>query len=184
MFICNVSLKNNILKKTGIIAISLLVIIVFAIVGFKFYKAISVVTVKDSVDNSILEVNTNNYTSILKDSYENIDKYVGKKLKFTGFIYRLYDFNENQFVLAREMIINTNEFNSNANHAVIVGFLSEYQDIKNYKDGAWVKVEGIIEKGNYHGNIPILKIKSITETNIPSDEFVYPPDGSYIESEI
>ena len=101
MFICNVSLKNNIFKKIGVAIIALIVAIVFIVVGIRFYKASSVVTVKDTVDNSTLEINSNNYTSILKDSHENVDKYVGKKIKFTGFVYRLFDFSENQFVLAR-----------------------------------------------------------------------------------
>jgi uncharacterized repeat protein (TIGR03943 family) len=178
MFICNVSLKNNILKKIGLILLVLLIIIVFIVVGFKFYKSISTVKVKDSIDNSTLEVNCNNYTSILKDSYENVDKYVGKKIKFSGFVYRLFDFKDNQFVLAREMIIDNN------NHAVVVGFLSECDDIRNFKTGSWVEVEGVIEKGNYHGNIPIIKIKSIKETTVPSDEYVYPPDDNYVSSEI
>lgn len=184
MFICNVSLKNNILKKVGIIGIILIVIIVFAVVGIKFYKAVAVVRVKDSVDNSTLEINSTNYTSILKDSHENIDKYVGKKVKFTGFIYRLYDFKDNQFVLAREMIIDDCKHNDHERHAVVVGFLSEYSDIKNFKEGSWIEAEGVLEKGNYHGDIPVLKIKVLKETNIPSDEYVYPPDGSYITSEL
>ena len=178
MFIYNISLKNNTIKKIGIVLLSLLVIIVFITVGFKFYKVASTVTVKDSINTSVLEINSLNYTSILKDSHENIDKYVGKKVKFTGFVYRLYDFNSNQFVLAREMIISSN------NHAVVVGFLSEYENINNFKDGSWVEIEGVIEKGCYHGDIPIIKIKNLKETNVPSDEYVYPPDGSYINSEV
>lgn len=178
MFICNVSLKNNSLKKVGITFIALLVILVFITVGLKFYKAVSTVTVKDSVDNSVLEINTLNYTSILKDAHENIDKYVGKKVKFIGFVYRLYDFNENQFVLAREMIMDDSK------HAVVVGFLSECNIANQFKMGSWVEIEGVIEKGNYHGDIPIIKIKDIKETSVPSDEYVYPPDGSYVNSEI
>lgn len=178
MFICNVKINNSILKKCGIVLIALIVLIVFIMVGFRFYKAISTVKVTDKVDNSRLDVTSNNYTSILKDSHENIDKYVGKKIKFCGFVYRLYDFNASQFVLAREMII------SSDNHAVVVGFLSETKDSCNYADGTWVEVEGVIEKGFYHGDIPIIKVKNIKEISIPNDEYVCPPDGSYISSEM
>lgn len=170
MFICNVKLNSSVAKKVGIISIVIIIAIVFILVGFRFFKAISVVRVKDELDNSRLEVNSTNYTSILKSSHENINKYIGKKIKFTGFIYRLYDFKENQFVLAREMII------SSDNHAVVVGFLSESTEACNFKDGAWVEIEGIIEKGNYHGDIPIIKVKNIKEVCVPSDEYVYPPD--------
>ena len=177
MFVCNVKMNSSVIKKIGIISIALIIVIVFILVGFKFFKAASVVRVKDEFDNSKLEVNSSNYTNILKDSHDNIDKYVGKKIKFTGFVYRLYDFNENQFVLGREMII------SSDNHAVVVGFLSNCDDACNFKDGAWVEVEGVIEKSNYHGDIPIIKVQSMKETTIPKDEFVYPPDDSYITSE-
>ena len=178
MFVCNVRLNNNVIKKIGIISIVLIIALVFIIVGIRFYKSASKFTVKDSVDNSRLEVNSNNYTDILKDSHDNIDKYIGKKIKFTGFVYRIFDFNEKQFVLAPEMII------SSDNHAVVVGFLSEYNNISKFKDGAWVEIEGVIEKGYYHGNIPVIKVENIKECNVPKDEFVYPPDNSYISSEI
>ena len=178
MFVCNVKMNSSVIKKIGIISIALIIVIVFILVGFKFFKAASVVRVKDEFDNSKLEVNSSNYTNILKDSHDNIDKYVGKKIKFTGFIYRLYDFNENQFVLGREMII------SSDNHAVVVGFLSVCDEACNFKDGAWVEAEGIIEKGNYHGDIPVIKVKSMKEVNVPKDEYVYPPNDSYITSEI
>ena len=178
MFVCNVKLNSSIVKKIGIISIVIVIAIVFILVGFRFYKAASVVRVKDEFDNSNLEVNSNNYTNILKDSHENISKYVGKKIKFTGFVYRLYDFNENQFVLGREMVI------SSDNHGVVVGFLSECKEARNFKDGTWVEAEGVIEKGNYHGEIPVIIVKSLKEVCVPNDEFVYPPDDSFVNSEI
>ena len=51
---------------------------------------------------------------------------------------------------------------------------------KQKQNGAWVEVEGTIVKGSYHGDIPVIKIENIVETNVPNDEFVYPPDGSYV----
>lgn len=177
MFVCNVKMSGGIFKKIGIAIIALIIIAVFIIVGFRFYNATSKVVVRDTFDFSKLEVTSNNYTNILKDSHENIDKYVGKKIKFTGFVYRLYDFNENQFVLAREMII------SSDNHAVVVGFLSECDGASQFKDGSWIEADGIIEKGYYHGDIPVIKINNIKETDIPKDEFVYPPEDDYVYSE-
>lgn len=35
-------------------------------------------------------------------------------------------------------------------------------------------------KGDYHGDMPIVKITNINKTNKPNDEYVYPPDESYI----
>ncbi len=177
MFVCNVKISSGWFKKIGITIVVLILVLVFIVVGYKFYDSTSKVKVNDEVDTSYVEINANNYTDILKDSHENIDKYIGKEVKFTGFVYRLFDFNETQFVLARQMII------SSDNQAVVVGFLSECDNAKDFIDGAWVEAEGIIEKGNYHGDIPVIKIKNIKETTVPKDEYVYPPSDSYINSE-
>ena len=59
---------------------------------------------------------------------------------------------------------------------VIVGFLCESSEVKDFSDSCWVEIEGEIIKGDYHGEIPIIKITTIKEIATPSDEFVYPPD--------
>ena len=45
---------------------------------------------------------------------------------------------------------------------------------------AKVGIEGTITKGEYHGEIPVIEIEKIKETKTPSDEYVYPPDESYV----
>ena len=80
---------------------------------------------------------------------------VGKKINFTGYVYRVIDLEDNQFVLARNMYI------SDKLEYVIVGFLCEYDDLKNFKDGTWVNVTGEIVKGDYHGDMPIVKVFEI-----------------------
>ena len=64
--------------------------------------------------------------------------------------------------------------------SVIVGFLCECENSKDFEDNAWVEITGEIFKGNYHGDMPIVKITQINRTNKPNDEYVYPPDESYI----
>ena len=56
-------------------------------------------------NNKILEINSNNFTTFLKNCNENIDSYVGKTIHISGFVYRLSDFSQNQFVVARLMPI-------------------------------------------------------------------------------
>ena len=96
------------------------------------------------------------------------------KIKFIGYVYRVFDFTDSQFVLARNMIINSE------NQAVVVGFLCDYENAKNLKNNSWVEITGTITKGNYHGDIPIVEINEINYVDSPSDEFVYPPDENYI----
>ena len=63
---------------------------------------------------------------------------------------------------------------------VVVGFLCEYNKAKEFSDNSWVEITGEIIKGDYHGDMPIIKITEIKNTNKPNDELVYPPDDSYI----
>ena len=90
----------------------------------------------------------------------------------------MFDFDNTQFVLARDMIIDSQ------NNTLIVGFLCDCDDASNFTDNSWVEIQGTIQKGNYHGEIPIIQIISITEITKPQNEFVYPPDSSYIPTSI
>lgn len=131
--------------------------------------------INDSIKlEPVKEIKSSNYSNILKEVHENLDKHIGQKIRFTGFVYRLYDFEENQFVLARQMIVSSDY------QAVVVGFLCEMTNANKYQDGCWVEIEGEITKGDYHGEIPVIKIESIKEAKTPSDEYVYPPDNTYV----
>lgn len=125
--------------------------------------------------NEFSQISPKNYTNILKAVHENIDSYVGKKISFTGYVYRVLDLNDNQFVLARDMIINSNS------QTVVVGFLCECSDAESFTNNTWVQLSGVIYKGDYHGDMPIIKVTDIKVVNKPSqEEYVYPPDDSYI----
>lgn len=125
--------------------------------------------------SGVSQISPKNYTNILKSVHENIDSYVGKKICFTGYVYRVLDLQDNQFVLARDMIVSSNS------QSVVVGFLCEYDNAKDFTDNSWVQVTGEIFKGDYHGDMPIIKITDIKSVDKPSqEEYVYPPDDSYI----
>lgn len=174
MFIYNVKVSGSLLFKIFFIIVTIVILTVFSVCCYNlFTSAKNNVNVADN-SSSVIELTTQNYTNILKDSHEHIDDYVGKSYKFSGYIYRAYDFTDKQFVLARDMVISS-DFQT-----LIVGFLSEYKDIKNYPDNTWVEVTGTIKKVNYHGDMPELQITSLKEIDKPNDEYVYPPDESYL----
>lgn len=124
--------------------------------------------------NQYCEIDSNNYTNVLKAVHDNLEEYIGKKIKFSGYVYRMYDFTENQFVLARDMVI------SSDHQTVVVGFLSTSNEIKNYENGTWIAIEGTITKGDYHGEMPVIQVQTIQKIEKPSDEYVYPPDDSFV----
>ena len=174
MFIYNLKIDGNKLGKIflgillGIIII-ITAIVVYRILGNNFFK-----TNDDTNSVKVQELTVSNYTNVLKTVHDNIDDYVGMRVSFSGYIHRMVDFKENQFVLARDMVISSDL------QTVIVGFLCECDDIKQYADKTWIQIEGEIIKGDYHGDIPILKITKIQKIDKPSDEYVYPPDAAFV----
>lgn len=99
-----------------------------------------------------------------------------KRYLLFGYVYRINYLGKNQFVLARNMIINS------ASQSVVVGFLSEYEKINDIDNLSWVKVTGTIEKGNLGGEIPVIKVTKLELTDKPKEEFVYPPDDTYVQT--
>ena len=177
MFIYNIKLKSKILYRILLIIVIASVLFLCGIVAYRLYKA--TIKVDDNINNNeYIEITNENYSTILKSVHENIDTYVGKRIKFSGFIYRVYDIDDNQFVLARNMLIDSN------NQTVVVGFLCTCNNADDYKNYTWVEIDGKITKGNYHGDMPILQIENIKKIEKPNNEYVYLPDKTYIPTSI
>lgn len=150
------NLKINIKKMSYVSLIAIIILLVILLI-FLFNE------------NTTIHMNNKNYTQILLDSHTNISKFIGKKIVTTGYIFRANDFQTNNFVVARDMIID----NSNSN---IVGFLCDYSNASDFENNVWVEVHGQIILGNYYGPIPIIKINTIKKITTPEDTFVYPPN--------
>ena len=180
MFIFNFKVDGNKFSKVLFIIMILIIIVIF---GFGVYNIFfkdktnnNLVKVSDEIKSKeVFEITPSNYTNILKAVNEKVDDYVGCKIHFTGYVYRLLHFHDNQFVLARDMVVSNNE-----DQALVVGFLSTYENAKDFEDGTWVDVVGEITKGDFNGDIAIVKVTSMNKVDKPEDEFVSPPDDTYI----
>ena len=175
MFIFNFKINGNRTAKIfmGCLCVIILILTIFIcyrVIFNNFFKTNDSYLPKDTV----YDISASNYTNVLQQVHNDINTYVGQKIHFIGYVYRLYDFNEEQFVIARNMIVSS-DFQT-----VVVGFLCHSDVAKNYEDGTWVEIEGIITKGDYYGEMPIIEIENIKEVNVPNDEYVYPPDDSFV----
>jgi len=178
MFVYNLKVNGNVIFRTVIISIIIVSLIIFSLSVYNFYYK-SKFVINDSLPpNSAREIEANEYTNILKQVYDDVDTYVGQSINFTGYVYKLYDLKDNEFVLARDMVINS-DFQS-----VVVGFLCSYDKAQELKEGTWVNVTGEIIKGYYHNEIPVIDINKIEETSKPEEEYVYPPDNTYIPTSV
>lgn len=167
MFILNFKVNGKKIWKFVLIILIVLIVSLLIFVGLKIFSS-----AKNNINlnnTDALEISSEEYTNFLKDSHENIQNYVGKKIKITGYVYRLPDFSSNEFVVARTMVID------NSSGAVVVGMLAECNEATKYETGSWIEATGTIELGNYNGEIPILEISNINTTTAPQDEFVYLP---------
>ena len=85
----------------------------------------------------------------------------------SGFVFTMPDFKDNYFVCARNMILSGNE--------KVVGFLCNYEKAYELLESEWVEVTGIIEKGFYQTDMPVIKVKTIKKITAPQNSFVNPP---------
>ena len=176
MFIFNVKVNGNKLGKALLAILIIIILIVTGIVCYNLFTKSRFKTNDAYNKNVVYELSPQNYANVLQTVHNNIDDYVGQKINFSGYIYRIFDFTEKQFVLARDMIVSS-DFQT-----VVVGFLCECNDAKTYKDNEWVELEGEIVKGDYHGDMPIIKVTYINRIDIPNEEIVYPPDSSFVQT--
>jgi len=175
MFVCNFKINGSKVFKYFFTGIVLLIIVIVIIVSFKIFNGANNASNSSCMPQGrVCKISTKNYTNVLKSVHDNIDEYVGIKINFVGYIYRVYDLNDNQFILSRNMIISS-DF-----QYVVVGFLCEYENAKEFENDSWVELTGEITKGNYHGDMPIIKVTEIKKVDKPNEEYVYPPDESYI----
>ena len=175
MFVYNFKINDNFIFKiilTFIILISVIILIISSLNLFKNTKY--EITANTLNTNKRLIVDNNNYTNILKEVYNNINSYIGYEINFSGYVYRTQNMKSNEFVLARDMLINSD------NQSVVVGFLCTSDNAKNYQNGTWVNISGNIIKGYYHDQIPVIEVSKIKKTKAPENAFVYPPDMSNI----
>ena len=171
MFICNFKINY---KKIFKIILILLFIASFIMIGVSIYRTFIKNANIAATANDVYTIDASNYTNILKSVHDDIDTYIGQKIHFTGYVYRVYDLQSTEFVLARDMLISSDY------QSLVVGFLCHYDKASSLKDGTWVDIVGEIKKGYYHGDIPIIDITEIKETTKPADSYVYPPDDYYI----
>ena len=100
MFICNFKVNGSKIFKYFFTGIVLLIIAILIFVSIKlFVGAKNEKNVSSCVPQSNISViSTKNYTNVLKTVHENIDTYVGIKINFTGYVYRVADLTDTQFL--------------------------------------------------------------------------------------
>lgn len=182
MFVFNLNFNKSKIFKIIIIllifiAISLLIVSIYNI-SKEIISSQDKNYISDSIINDVAILTPENYTNVLKEVHEDLNTYIGQKISFTGYVYRVPDISENQFILARDMVINSR------NQTVVVGFLCKYDNASSLENNSWINITGTIEKGHFYGDIPCIKIENLEIVNKPEDYLVYPPDENYVPTAV
>lgn len=81
MFIYNVSINKTKIVKWLFAFIAIILICLFLYSAFRIYKESQTQTCQPELD--VIELTNANYTNVLKEVHDNLDKYIGKKIKFS-----------------------------------------------------------------------------------------------------
>lgn len=177
MFISTLKINKNFLIKLSVCLISFLFVFLLILLFIKLRNN-SNESIKSNISNTssklntsnILKIDTENYTTFLNDCHENIANYIDKKISISGYVYRMNDFKDNQFVVARTMLINDSK------NSVVVGILCDYDKAINYADYDWIELTGTIKEGYYNGKLHCINVEKINK--------IKPPENSYVKEPI
>ena len=161
MFVLNLKLS---VKKIIIACLSISLLSAMTIEYFANKKLESASEAMSNDSKYDFTLTDENYLNILKTVHENIDENVGKTIKITGFVFRMPDFDENTFVCGKNIIYNNEES--------VDGFMCNSPDAKTLLDNEWIQITGIVEKGTYVTDMPIIKVGSIKKVKAPENTFI------------
>ena len=97
-----------------------------------------------------------NFVQWTQELNDNVDKYVGKKISVSGFVFKVKGFTQNEFVPARLMMVCC------AADLQPIGLLAQYDKTSELKQDTWFCVTGKIVKGEFNGQkVPIISVDSV-----------------------
>ena len=153
MFVLNIRMDY---KKIIILCIILGIFLAGIIELFSKHDYIEVNSNIDSFDYVITE---ENFISTLSLLHDNIDKNLGKRIKLSGFVYTLPDFNDDFFICGRYTV--------DEDETKVAGYMCNFDKSISLLENEWVEI-----KGNYNGEIPVINVDKITKIIAPANMYV------------
>ena len=74
------------------------------------------------------------------------------------------DFNDDFFICGR--------YTTDENETKVAGYMCNYDKSISLEENEWIEIEGSIIKGNYNGEIPVIKVDKITKIIAPANTYV------------
>jgi putative membrane protein len=119
--------------------------------------------------SGLVKVTEDNFTIVNNETYLFPELYAGKEISMLGFVYKEPGMKPDQFALGRYVITCCSA------DASFAGFLCEYQNASDFKEGNWLTIRGTIQVGQYNGsNIPVIVISTFNKADqAPENPYIY-----------
>lgn len=121
------------------------------------------------VNADLIEIGDEDYGIFYLDALDNQDRYDGKRVSFTGMVYKNSLFQRNDFVPGRRVMTCC------ADDIAFLGFLCKSREAKRLSNRQWVKVTGTMKyeyRREYKGPGPVLMAESVVLTEKPEPEIL------------
>lgn len=122
------------------------------------------------MDADIIEIDDIDYGIWYVDMMDNLEDYVGKKVKFKGQVLKSRDLNAGFFVPGRMAMTCC------ADDTQFIGYVCKNPNAKRLRMGSWVEVTATVKQEYmevYGDEGPVLYAETITPTEKPEQELVY-----------
>ncbi len=122
------------------------------------------------MDAEIIEIDDIDYGIWYVDMMDNLEDYVGKKVKFKGQVLKSRDLNAGFFVPGRMAMTCC------ADDTQFIGYVCKNPDSKRLRMGTWVEVTATVKQEYmevYGDEGPVLYAEKIVQTEKPAQELVY-----------
>lgn len=117
----------------------------------------------------VLELDDIGYGIWYLDSLDNPERYIGKKVTFTGMVLFPEDFPKDYFVPGRMAMTCC------ADDMAFLGFACKYEGADKLKQKDWVKVTALVNReywDDYQGEGPVLYAEKVEKTKAPKKEII------------
>lgn len=118
---------------------------------------------------SVIELDDQGYVIWYMDALSNLDRYIGKTVKFKASVFRPEGFKEGYFVPGRTAMTCCED------DMAFMGFACAYANAASLKSKDWVMVTATVHKEywkDYRGEGPVLHAISVEKTKSPKDEVI------------
>ncbi len=122
-----------------------------------------------NLEDEIIELDDQGFGIWYLDSLDHLERYVGKKVRFTAMVLKPKNFPKGFFVPGRMVMTCC------AEDMAFLGFACSYKEADFLEEKQWIKVTAAVKKeyfADYNGEGPVLEALKVEKTKAPKEEII------------